>query len=178
MIPFGKHGRDERFQKLARRIEELRRKDEATLQRRQHISKRRGEAIRQLWEICGNFAQRLNSYIEEDRIQLSPGEAPEEFPEENQIQLLLNVRGRILLLDIRGPSNLVSNDNFKKPYILEGEVRFFNQELLEDERVEEHGIFFCPGEGPDGAWLYWNGRSYKSGRVDETYLASLLEQIL
>jgi len=178
MIPFGKHPRDERFQKLALRIEELRRKDEATLQRRSQIARRRGEAIRQLWEVCGSFAQRLNTYIENDRLQLSPGEAPEEFPEDHQVQLLLNVRGRVLLLDIRAPSNLVSMDNFKKPYILEGEVRFFNQELLENARVEEHGIFFCPGEGHHGAWIYWNGRSYKSGPVDEGYLATLLEQIL
>ena len=90
----------------------------------------------------------------------------------------MNVRGRILLLDIGAPADLVANDNFKKPYILEGEVRIFNQELLEEERVEEHGIFFCPGEGPQGSWMYWNGRAYKSGYVDETYLASLLEQIL
>ena len=37
-------------------------------------------------------------------------------------------------------------------YILEGEVRFFSQELLEEEHVEEHveehGIFFCPDERP------------------------------
>ena len=177
-MPLGKHPRDERFQKLARRIEELRRKDEATLERRKQISKRRREAIQRLWEVCGSFAAHLNSYIEQDPLQLSPSEPPNDFPEDNQLQLLMNVRGRILLLDIRAPANLVSSDNFKKPYILEGEVRFFNQELLEDERVEEHEIFFCPGEGPDGTWMYWNGRSYKSGPVDENYLASVLEQIL
>lgn len=178
MRPFGKPSRDERFQKLARRIEELRRKDEAADQRRQTIQKRRTEAIHRLWEICNGFATHLNSYIEHDPLQLSPPEPPPNFPEDEHLQLLMNVRGRILLLDVAAPANLVATDNFKKPYILEGEVRFFSQELLEEERVEEHGIFFCPGEGPEGAWIFWNGRTYKSGRVDENYLAGLLEQIL
>ena len=178
MIPFGKHARDDRFQKLSRRIEELRRKDEAAQERRSQICKRRAEAIHQLWHICSGFARHLNSYIEHDPLHLSPSDPPGDFPENSQLQLLMNVRRRILLLDIGAPAALVGNDNFKKPYILEGEVRLFNQELLEEERVEEHGIFFCPGEGSQGAWMYWNGRTYKSGHVDETYLASLLDQIL
>ena len=178
MIAFGKHPRDERFQKLARRIEELRRKDESAQEHRRQIGQRRTEAVQHLWHVCSSFASHLNSYVEHDQLQLSPPKPPGDFPEDNQLQLLMNVRGRILLLDIGAPADLVANDNFKKPYILEGEVRFFNQELLEEERVEEHGIFFCPGEGSQGAWMYWNGRTYKSGYVDENYLASLLEQIL
>ena len=178
MIPFRKRPRDDRFQKLAHRIEELRRKDEAAHERRTQIGQRRTEAIQRLWHICSNFANHLNSYVEHDQMRLSPPEPPGEFPEGNHLQLLMNVRGRILLLDIGAPADLVANDNFKKPYILEGEVRFFSQELLEEEHVEEHGIFFCPDEGPQGTWMYWNGRNYKSGRVDENYLASLLEQIL
>ena len=178
MIAFGKHPRDERFQKLARRIEELRRKDESAQEHRRQIGQRRTGAVQHLWHICSGFASHLNSYIEHDQLQLSPPGPPGDFPEDNHLQLLMNARGRILLLDIGAPANLVASDNFKKPYILEGEVRIFNQELLEEEHVEEHGIFFCPDEGPQGTWMYWNGRSYKSGRVDENYLASLLDQIL
>ena len=47
---------------------------------------------------------------------------PGDFPEDSQLQFLMNVRGRILLLDIGAPADLVGNDNFKKPYILEGVV--------------------------------------------------------
>lgn len=166
------------MQKLAGRIEELRRKDEVIYRHRDKVRQQRTEGIRRLWEICRLFAEHLNSYVGEDRLELSPADPPQEISDDTQVQLLLNVRGRVLLLDIRPPNSLVAAENFKKPYILEGEVRFFNQELLEDDRVEEHGVFFCPSEGQDGAWLYWNGRTYKSGRVDEDYLAGLLEQIL
>ncbi len=175
---FRRTPRDERFQRLASRIEELRRKDEQQQQFRRRIIEGRNNGVRRLWEICGNFANTLNSFAKEDRLDMTPAEPPEVINEDEQIQLMLNVRGRILLLDLAVPNNLLGKENFKKPYILEGDVRFFNQELLENEQVEEHNIFFCPDEGRDGAWMYWNGRTYKSGVVDEDYLAGLLEQIL
>lgn len=177
-VAFSRQNSDERYRRLAQRIEELRRKDETAHQHRDRIRRQRIEGVRRLWETCRGFADRLNKFIQEDHLELSPIEPPGEVSDDSQLQLLLNVRGRVLLLDIRTPNSLVASDNFKKPYILEGEVRFFNQESLEDDRVEEHGVFFCPDEDRGGAWYYWNGRTYKSGRVDEEYLAGLLEQIL
>lgn len=175
---FHKESREGRFRKLAQRIEKVRRDDEADVRQRAEIALKRKQALVILWEICRNFAGQLNRYIEQDRLDLAPPEPPCDISEDTPLQLLLNLRGRVLLLDVRVPSNLISADNFRKPYILEGEVRFFNQKLLEEERIEEHSIFFCHEEGPHGAWLYWNSRSYSSGRLDENYLADLLEQIL
>ena len=169
---------DERFHRLAGRIEELRRKDEAAHEHRVRVRRQRTEGVQRLWGTCQSFATHLNSYVAQDPLELSPPDPPDEISEDNQVQLLLNVRGRVMLLEVRTPSMLVAAENFKRPYILEGEVRYFNQELLEGDRVEEHGIFYCPDEGADGAWLYWNGRTYKSGIVDEEYLAGLLEQII
>lgn len=167
-----------RFRKLAQRIEELRLKDEALqLSRRQVLDDRR-QAVRKLWQTCRNFADQLNKYAGDDKIDLSPPQPPNDCPDEQPLELILNIRGRVLLLDVRAPANLVSSDNFKRPYILEGDVRFFNQELLESNRVEEQGIFFCPEEGRAGEWVFWNVRTYKSGLIDEDYFAALLEQIL
>ncbi len=178
-MAFGKHhNSDERFRRLASRIEELRRKDERTHQHRIDVQRQRIEGAARLWQVCRDFADHLNTYVEQDRLELSPPDPPTEITEDSQVQLLLNVRGRIVLLEIRVPGTLVAAENFRKPYILEGEIRFFNQETLEEDRVEEHGIFFCPAEDHGGAWLYWNGRTYRSGRVDEDYLAGLLEQII
>ncbi len=173
-----KAAREARFRKLAHRIEELRLKDVAIQQLRSQILDQRTQAVQRLWETCRSFASQLNAFAPEDKIELSPSEAPADFPDDQTLELMLNVRGRVLLVALRAPSNLVSSDNFKKPYILEGDVRFFNQELLENDRVEEHGIFFCPNEGREGGWLYWNVRTYRSGVADEDYFASLLEQIL
>jgi len=175
---FHRESREERFGKLARRVEEVRRNDEADARRRSEIAEKRVQALLMLWEICRNFADHLNRHIEQEQVILAPPDPPADINEDNSAQLLLSLHGRVLLLDIRIPSDLVSSDNFRKPYILEGEVRFFNQKLLDEERVEEHAVFFCHEEGPGGAWLYWNSRSYTSGRLDEDYLAGLLEQIL
>ncbi len=176
---------DDRFRRLAHKIEALRRKDESNATRRAGIVRQRSSAARQLHEICRRFADRLNSYIKEDQIDLVPSEMPEELEDDFRQQIMLNVRGRVLLIALEAPPALVSTDNFRKAYILQGEVRFFNQELLDEALVEEHGLFFCPSEGPkgadghrQGAWLFWNGRNYKSGLVDEDYLAGLLEQLM
>ena len=118
-------------------------------------------------------------------MSLVPGEFSGETTDDCRWQYMLNVRGRVLLVDLEPPPSLVSTELFRKPYIMQGEVRFFNQELLDDSRVEEHGLFFCPGEGAkdpngrrQGAWLFWNGRSYKSGPVDDAYFAELMDQLM
>lgn len=176
---------DDRIRRLARKIEDLRRKDETTAARRLEIHRQRQEAARKLHEVCECFVAQVNGLIKEDQMMLVPNEFSGEATEDNHIQFMLNVRGRVLLIDLEPPSSLVSTELFRKPYILQGEVRFFNQELLDDSRVEEHGIFFCPNEGVKdgngrraGSWLFWNGRSYKSGPVDDGYLAELMEQLM
>ena len=176
---------EDRFRRLAQKIEALRRKDDSAAARRGEVDRQRDLAARQLHQICRRLVERLNSLIEQDRLELVPAELPEVLNMEGQLQIMVNVRGRVLLMALESPDALVSTENFRKPYIFQGEVRFFNQELLDESRVEEHGLFFCPGEGArdggggrQGAWLFWNGRNYKSGRVDEEYLASLLEQLM
>lgn len=178
---------EDRFKRLALKIEELRRKDEAALVRRREIIHRRDLAARELHEICRRFAERLNSHVKDDRLELIPPEFPEQQDEDAPVQIMLNVRGRVLLIALEAPTSLVSTDSFRKPYILHGELRFFNQELLDEARVEEHGLYYCPGEGPRdasraggrrGSWLFWNGRNYRSGPVDEDYLAAMLEQLM
>ena len=176
---------EDRFQRLAHKIEALHRKDESAAARRREVDLQRDLAARRLHEICRRFVERLNSLIEGDRLELMPAELPEQLDMDGQLQIMLNVRGRVLLIALEPPPALVSTENFRKPYIFQGEVRFFNQELLDEARVEEHGLYFCPGEGSkdgsgrrQGAWLFWNGRNYKSGPVDEEYLASLLEQLM
>jgi len=178
MLFDSKAAREARIRKLAHRIEELRLKDVEVQQLRQQILEARRKAVQRLWETCRSFASQLNAFAAEDKLDLSPSEPPADCRDEQPIELMLNVRGRVLLVALRAPANLISSDNFRKAYILEGDVRFFNQELLESDRVEEHSVFFCPGEGQDGDWLFWNVRTYKSGLVDEDYFASLLEQIL
>lgn len=175
---------EDRFVRLAKKIEGLRHKDESAAARRREILRLRGLAAGHLHKICAGFAARVNAVLKEDQVDLVPVEPPGIVEDTNQ-QIMLNVRGRILLITLEAPSSLASTDNFRIPYILQGEVRFFNQELLDESLVEEHGLFFCPGEGPkddkgrrQGAWLYWNSRNYKSGPVDEDYFAGLMEQIM
>src|SRR5579871_500283 len=176
---------EDRIRRLARKIEDLRRKDESSATRRKEIHRQRVEAARILHCVCETFVGNVNKLIKEDQMSLVPGEFAGEGVEDSRWQYMLNVRGRVLLIDLEPPPQLVSTELFCKPYIMQGEVRFFNQELLDDSRVEEHGLFYCPGEGVkdssgrrQGALLFWNGRSYKSGPVDDSYIAELMEQLM
>jgi hypothetical protein len=176
---------EDRIRRLARKIEDLRRKDESSAARRNDIHRQRQQAAERLHGLCDKFVARVNALIKEDQLILVPSEFPSETSDECRLQFMINVRGRVLLIDLEPPPSLVSTELFRKPYILQGEVRFFNQELLDDSRVEENGLFFCPNEGAkDGAgrrqgeWLFWNGRTYKSGPVDDEYLAELMDQLM
>src|SRR5258707_793509 len=158
---------DPRIPRLARKIEDLRRSE---------IHHQRQEAVARLHCVCAKFVAEINSLIKDDQMLLVPAEFAGDPGDDCRMQFMLNVRGRVLLIDLEPPASLISTELFRKPYILQGEVRFFNQELLDDSRVEEHGLFFCPNEGlkdatgrRQGAWLFWNGRSYSSGPVDDEY---------
>ena len=176
---------DDRIRRLARKIEDLRRKDDSANLRRKEIFKQRVEAAQRLHAVCRVFVEKIDGMIKEDQMTLVPDEFPVSTNEDCRLQYMLNVRGRVLLIDLEPPQQLISTELFRKPYILQGEVRFFNQELLGDSRVEEHGLFFCPNEGlrdgdgrRRGEWLFWNGRSYKSGPADDSYLAELMDQLM
>src|SRR5258706_12958009 len=138
---------EDRFQRLAQKIETLRRKDDAAAERRLGILGQRGVAVQRLHEICTRFVARVNTMLKDDQLDIVPVDPPECVDDCN-LQIMMNVRGRILLINLEAPASLASTDNFRKPYILQGEVPFFNQELLDKARVEEHGLFFLPVEGP------------------------------
>ena len=63
------------------------------------------------------------------------------------------------------------------PHILEGAVRCFNQDLLEQAVIEEQYVFYCL-EKRHNQWRYFDARTYRSGPFDEDYLISLMEQLL
>ena len=81
--------------------------------------------------------------LERSALDLDPrdyGEASVNEDAPNLIQI--NVRGRILQVAFRATPELVSTEDFRVPYTLEGTVRAFNQELLDKDLIEEQLIFF------------------------------------
>jgi hypothetical protein len=135
-------------------------------------------AAMELHMIFRRFVDSVNVLATKASLTLDPEEFDESmFLDSDQNFFQIHVRGRIVLVTFGPPSEGISTENFREPYILEGTVRCFNQELLEHESIEEHQVFYCPDGGPVG-WRYSKAHTYQTGPVDESYLASVFELLI
>ena len=138
----------------------------------------RRAAAEELYRTCADFVSRLNALLSKTQVTLDPaGFRPEFFHEDAPNLLQINVRGRILQIDFRATEELVSTEEFRVPYTLHGSLRSFNQQLLEQNLIREHWLFYCV-ERDRGLWRYFDERTYRSGPFDQEYLTHLLEELV
>ena len=167
----------ERMRKLARSLDALARVDDGHLRRAREITALRREAARELHAICADFVRDLNELLSEIVLEFEPQEfGPDSFQEERLNLFQINARGRILQIGFEATPELISTEDFRVPYIMSGEIRCFNQQLLERDLIEEQLLFYTM-EKARHFWRYFDARTYRSGPVDGDYLAGLLEQL-
>jgi hypothetical protein len=168
----------QKLQKLARRIDALADKDRTVVQRAGEIRSLRRQAALDLHGICADFVRALNGLLAHTALDLDPGEYQPETVPENSMQLFqINARGRIVQIKFEATPELVSTENFRVPYILEGSIRCFNQQLLEQDLIEEQLLFYTI-EKTRTLWRFFDARTYRSGKFDVDYLISLMEQLV
>jgi hypothetical protein len=166
------------LKKLARAIETLAAKDEFVLRHAREMASLRCAAAADLHSICADFVNSLNRLLEHTEVQLDPRTYGEEhFRDDTTTLIQINIRGRILQVSFRATPELVSTEDFRVPYTLEGTVRAFNQELLDKDLIEEQLIFFTL-EHHKKMWRFFDARTYRSGPFDQEYLIGLMEQLL
>jgi hypothetical protein len=93
----------------------------------------------------------------------------------NLIQI--NIRGRILQIEFGATAELVSTEEFRIPYTMEGAVRAFNQQLLDKDIIEEQLIYYTL-EKDKKWWRFLDPRTNRSGPFSQDYLISLMEQLI
>jgi hypothetical protein len=170
--------RDARLKRLAGSIDALVDKDANTHRRAAEIRALRRAAAAQLFGICSNFVSTVNRLLSRGEVTLAPQEYGEgAFEEESANLIQMNVRGRILQVEFQATIELLSTEDFRVPYTLEGFVRAFNQELLEKDIIEEQLIFYTL-EKHRKMWRFFDARTYRSGPFDEEYLITLMEQLI
>lgn len=170
--------REARLKRLAQNIDALLEKDERMLRRAREVADLRRAAAADLHAICREFVGALNRLLAHSVVELDPAVPGEDFFREDAPNLLqINVRGRILQVLFRSTGELVSTEDFRVPYTLEGTVRAFNQELLDKDLIEEQLIFFTL-EKEKKMWRYFDARTYRSGPFDVEYLIGLMEQLI
>ena len=168
---------EKRLKKLAQRMESLAEKDERLVQRALNIEQQRCQAAQELHLLCASFVAEMNNRLDKTKIELAPPEFPPNFFHLSGLNLFqLNIRGRIVQFEFKPTEELVSTENFRVPYTLEGTIRCFNQELLDRSAIVEHQLFYCVAKR--SAWRYFDTRTYRTGVCDANYLLSLLEALV
>jgi len=170
--------RRDRLSRLAESIDALVEKDDLLLERARVISALRRNAAAELYGTCAGFIATLNGLLSKSRIALDPPEyAPENFRDDAPNLFQINIHGRILQIEFRATGELFQTEDFRVPYTLEGAVRSFNQQLLDQDLIREHALFYCL-EKDRSFWRYFDERTYRSGPFDMDYLATLVEELL
>ncbi len=174
----GPLARQSRLKRLAASLDALAEKDAAALRHAAEISALRRSAAAEIYGICANFVASVNSLLARGEIVLDPPRyGVDDFREESVNLMQMNIRGRILQVEFEATPELVSTEDFRIPYTLEGGVRAFNQELLEKDLIEEQ-LIFCTLEKPDHLWRFFDARTHRSGPFDQDYLVGLMEQLV
>ena len=170
--------RDARWKRIASRIDDLAEKDESYLRHARDIAETRLAAATELYSICRSFVDSINQHTTRGEVLLDPPEfSSASFREDGTNLVQINVRGRILQVSFSATGELVSTEDFRVPYTLEGAVRAFNQELLDKDIIEEQLIFYTL-ENHKKMWRFFDARTYRSGPFDQEYLIGLMEQLL
>jgi len=167
-----------RMKRLALSIDALGAKDEKSLRRTREIEAVRVAAAVELHDICRAFVSSLNRLLSNTAVALDPEQFSAAAFQVEAINLVqVSVRGRILQVAFSAPPELLSTEDFRVPYTLAGSIRAFNQELLEKEIIEEQLIFYTV-ENETKMWRYFDPRTYRSGKFDQEYLVSVMEQLI
>lgn len=170
--------RDARIKRLAQSIDALAEKDERFLRHAREIAALRSTAAAGLYAICSGFVASLNGLLARCEMLLDPPEfAPENFLEDAKNLFQINVQGRILQVEFEASPGLISTEDLRIPYTLQGVVRAFNQELLDRSLIEEQLLFYTLQKDKK-MWRFFDARTYRSGPFDQEYLASLMEQLI
>jgi hypothetical protein len=158
-------------------IDSLVDKDNLVIDANRRIESKRVTGAVELHTIFRSFVENVNALATKTGLVLDPEEFDESmFLDSDENFFQIHVRGRILLVTFGPPFEMISTENYRDPYILEGTVRCFNQELLEHESIEEHQVFYCV-DCPGAGWRFSKPRTYQTGPVDESYLASVFESL-
>ena len=167
-----------RLKRLAEKIDALEDKDAATMRKAREVTVMRREAASALYQLCRAFVDSMNAILSRGHIVLDPPHyADGSFRDDAANLIMMNIRGRILQVEFEVTPELVSTEDFRVPYTLQGFVRGFNQELLEKDLIEEQLIFYTL-EKPKAIWRFFDVRTHRSGPFDQDYLVSLLERLV
>jgi hypothetical protein len=167
---------DDAVERLARQIAAARRAERFDVNAVEVASLRRRGAC-ELHGICTAFAGSVNSKLAEAALEVSPATfAAEAFREAGVNLIQIGAQGREMQIAYESPRERFSTEKFAVPYILEGEIRIYNQKMLERFEIRSRLLFYCVSEVTAG-WRFFDWRTRHTGPVDRELLVSLMESL-
>jgi hypothetical protein len=169
---------DERIARLARQIgDEIRKEQHVLLTESEMLEFRRRGAM-DLYAICADFTASLNQLLAPRVLEITPAEyGSEMFRGAGPNLIQLHAHGRIVQIAFQATREKYSTEKFLTPYILEGEVRAFNQEMLEKTRLRSQALFYCL-EDAGHRWHYYEWLQGRTGVFGRDQLVELLERVV
>jgi len=167
---------DDAIVKLARQIDAAR-TAERFLVNADEVANLRRHGASELHRICADFVSSVNSNLSEASLDLAPAAyAPESFREPGENLIQIGSQGRQMQIAYEAPVTLVSTEKFLVPYVLEGEVRTYNQRMLERFDIRTLPLYFCVEAGT-AHWRFFDWRNRRTGPVDHALLVSLMKPL-
>ena len=159
--------------KLARQIDAAQRAERFLVDEDQVLRLRR-EGAGELHRLCSEFVSSVNGKLPEPLMELSPPAfSAAEFRVSGPNLIQIGSQGRQMQIVFESPAQLSSTEKFLKPYILEGEVRTFNQRMLERFEVRSRMIFYCV-EPENAVWRFFDWRTRSTGELTVEVFANLI----
>ena len=169
---------EDRLKRLAERLDRLAEKDEQQIERTRKVEAARRKACAQLHAMCLHLVQRINSLVTRFQVELSPDTFSEEAYRDTGVNLFqINAHGRLVQIAFEATDKLTSTEYFPSPYILQGAIRWYNQELLEGRGIEEEQLFLCWDERTGSAWRWLDPKTRRAGQFDADHLMGLVERL-
>jgi hypothetical protein len=170
--------RQDRLGRLAASIEATRDRDRELVDESARVDRLRTEGAASLHATCRRFVDALNGRLTEPALLLDPPDyAARNYRDGGPNLFQINLRGRLLQIEFEITEDLYSTEEFRRPYILQGAIRSFNQELLDRNVLDEQTIFYCPRDGA-GRWYYVDCRTYRTGVVTPDFLAAEMQRLV
>ena len=169
---------EERIARLAKHIGNLTRKDFHLTLSGDEISNLRRQGASELHSICADLVGSVNRFLSPSVLELAPPDyTPETFRDSGSTLFVITARDRIVQITFEGTRENFSTEKFRIPYILEGEVRSYNEEMLERTQIRSTALFYCLEETGNG-WRYFDWHSGRTGAFNRQELVSLFEHLV
>jgi hypothetical protein len=167
---------DELIARLARQIDAAKKTEQFTVNASDTSALRRRGAG-ELHAICTEFVASVNGRLSQASLELSPPVyAPEIFRESGANLFQIAWQGREMQIAFEAPRELVSTEKFLIPYVLEGEIRTYNQQMLKRFEIRTQLLFYCVEDG-SARWRFSDLRTMRTGLITRDVLASLMERL-